>query len=62
MENVKREIQDLISSLPEETTLEDIQYHLYVLQKIKRGLTEIESEKLAGNKEMKERLSRWLEK
>jgi hypothetical protein len=62
MENLKQEVQDLISKLPEETTLEDIQYHLYVLQKIKRGLSEAESKKLISSDEMKDRLGKWLEK
>jgi hypothetical protein len=62
MENAKKEIQELISNLPEGTTLEDIQYHLYVLQKIKRGLSDIDNEKLSTNEEMKQRFSRWLEK
>lgn len=53
MGNVKQEIQELISNLPDETTLEEIQYHLYVLQKIKRGLSEAESEELLSNEDVK---------
>jgi|CXWL01.1.fsa_nt_gi predicted transcriptional regulator len=33
----------LLEQLPEETTLEDIQYHLYVLQKIKAGQDAIDT-------------------
>lgn len=32
----KAAVLKLLEQLPEETTLEEIQYHLYVLQKIKR--------------------------
>jgi hypothetical protein len=33
----KRPVLKPLEQLPEEATLEDIQYHLYVLQKIKAG-------------------------
>ena len=34
---VKEKAQKVISGLPEEATLDDIQYHLYVLECIERG-------------------------
>jgi hypothetical protein len=33
----KKTVLKLLEHLPEEVTLEEIQYHLYVLQKIKAG-------------------------
>lgn len=32
MPNAKQEVFKLLTTLPEEASLEDIQYHLYVLQ------------------------------
>ena len=34
----KQEVQSLLSRLPDGCSLEDIQYHLYVLEKVHRGL------------------------
>ncbi len=39
----KAAVLTLLEQLPEETTLEDIQYHLYVLQKIKAGQDTIDA-------------------
>ena len=40
--------------------LEDIQYRLYVLEKVKRGLERAESEGTLSHEEAKARLSKWL--
>jgi hypothetical protein len=40
MSNVKRQVESLLHNLPENCSLEDIQYHLYVLEKVRRGLDE----------------------
>ena len=37
MSNAKTEAVELIKKLPDDATLEDIQYHLSVLEKIKQG-------------------------
>lgn len=34
----KEYIQNLLNKLPDKVTLEDIQYHLYVLEKIEKGI------------------------
>lgn len=34
MENAKRKVEEILTSLPEDSSLEDIQYHIYVRQKI----------------------------
>lgn len=36
----KQEAEELLAHLPDGSTLEDIEYHLYVLEKIKRGQTD----------------------
>ena len=38
MQSAKQEINNLLNRLPDDCSFEDIQYHLYVLQKIERGL------------------------
>ncbi len=50
----------MIHNLPDGSTLEDIQYHLYVLGKIKNGQQTIKDGKGITNEEAKARLSKWL--
>jgi predicted transcriptional regulator of viral defense system len=38
MQTAKQEVSELLARLPENCSLEDIQYHLYVLQKVESGL------------------------
>ena len=39
----KSAVLRLLEQLPEETTLEEIQYHLYVLQKIRAGQNAVDT-------------------
>lgn len=34
MQTAKNEVADLLKRLPDNCTLEDVQYHLYVIQKL----------------------------
>ncbi len=60
MQTAKQEVETMLQHLPEDSTYEDIQYHLYVLEKIKRGRNDIANGRSCSNEEAKERLSRWL--
>lgn len=42
MSNAKAEVEKLLEKLPENASFNDIQYHIYVRQKLERGLTDIE--------------------
>lgn len=39
--NIKKEVIELIKELPEDITLEDIQYHLFVKQKLMKAENQI---------------------
>lgn len=41
MHSAKQEVEELLKHLPDDSTLEDIQDHLYVLEKIRRGRDDI---------------------
>ena len=60
MSSPKAEVSSMLKALPEDASLEDIQYHLYVLEKVKRGLERAESEGTIAHEEAKARLSKWL--
>ena len=38
MRTVKQDVESLLNRLPDDVSVEDIQYHLYVLDKVRRGL------------------------
>ncbi len=58
----KKKVEKLLKELPNNCSIEDIQYHLYVLQKIERGLKESKSGKGYTTEEMKKKLSKWIRK
>lgn len=43
MGNAKREALALIQQLPDNSSLEDIQYHLYIREKVEHGLRDLKS-------------------
>ena len=60
MSTPKAEVELMLQALPEETSYEDIQYHLYVLEKVKRGLERAETEGAVSHENAKARLGKWL--
>jgi len=57
----KEEVRRLLDQLPDDTSLEDIQYHIYVQQKIDRGLNDVETGNTILETEFDKRMSKWLE-
>lgn len=60
MKNAKEEAIKIIKELDDNCTLEDIQYHLYVKQKVERGLKALEEGRYLTHQEVKEKLSKVL--
>ena len=60
MESAKEEAIQLIRRLSDDTTLEGIQYHLYVQQKVQRGIRDVEEGKVYGQEEVEKRMKRWV--
>lgn len=60
----KRKVKDeaiaLIKSLPEYSTYEDIQYHLYVKEKVERGLEAIKKGDVVSQEEAEKKVKQWL--
>jgi len=62
MATAKQNVRRVLDGLPEEASLEDIQYHLYVLQRIERGRKDVEAGRVLPQDEVEQRLARWLDK
>ena len=59
MSTAKDQVESLLRRLPDDCTLEDIQYHIYVLEKIRRSLLVAETEGTVTQEEAEKRLSKW---
>lgn len=44
MNKAKDEVKAILDKLPDDCSLEDVQYHLYVVEKIHRGIERAEKE------------------
>lgn len=60
MGKIKENAIEMIQRLPEDCTYEDIQYHLYVCEKIERGLRDAEEGRVVSLETMEQRLEEWL--
>jgi predicted transcriptional regulator len=62
MQKAKQEVSKLLNRLPDDCSLEDVQYHLYVLQKIEHGLKDAAEGRIYTQEEIEKRMAQWLEK
>jgi predicted transcriptional regulator len=62
METAKEQVQQILEQLPQDASLEDIQYHIYVRQKIEQGLADAEAGRVVSHAEVQQRLAKWLTK
>jgi hypothetical protein len=60
MSAVKEEPIGLIQSLPEVCSIEDIQCHLYVRQKVENGLKAVESGQFVSQQDAERRVAEWV--
>ncbi|HEU4889059.1 MAG TPA: hypothetical protein VFV49_14335 [Thermoanaerobaculia bacterium] len=56
----KEEVRMLLDRLPEEASFEDIQYHIYVQEAIRRGREAADRGDLIEHDEIERRMSKWL--
>lgn len=60
MSTAKQEVEQLLHKLPENCSVEDIQYHLYVLEKVRRGLDDAREHGTLSQQDAETRLRPWL--
>jgi predicted transcriptional regulator len=59
MVSIKVEVAQLPERLPNDCSLEGIQYHLYVLEKIRHGAEDAEQGRTLSHEQVEHRLSQW---
>ena len=62
MASAKQVARELLDRLPEDCSLEDIQYHLYVRQMVEEGRREIRDGQYFTQEQIERDLASWLEK
>ncbi|MBI4965489.1 MAG: hypothetical protein HY913_19585 [Desulfomonile tiedjei] len=62
MGTAKSEVESLLRRLPDDCTLEDIQYHLYVVEKVRRGVELADTQGTLTQEEVERRLNKWTTK
>lgn len=60
MDTAKEVVRKMLDQIPDDASFEYIQYHIYVQEKIERGLRDIEEGRVLSEEEVEKRMSRWL--
>ena len=62
MSTAKTEIRSLLDKLPDDCSIEDVQYHLYVVEKIQHGISRAEKEGSLSQDEVERKFQQWTSK
>ncbi|OGP92301.1 MAG: hypothetical protein A2Z19_02785 [Deltaproteobacteria bacterium RBG_16_54_18] len=60
MSTAKEEVRKLLEQLPDDASFEDIQYHIYVQEKIEHGLRDVKEGRVLSQDEVEQRMTKWL--
>jgi predicted transcriptional regulator len=58
----REQITELLEKLPENFTLSDFEYHLYVIRKVEAGLRAAEEGRVISHEELEREVEEWLKK
>jgi len=56
----KQQVQHVLNELPDDCTLEEVQYRLYVIDKVNRGLEAADRGETVSHAQVKDRVKSWL--
>jgi predicted transcriptional regulator len=59
MATAKEEVRKILDQIPDDSSFEDIQYHIYVREKIERGLKDAEEGRMLSQEEVERRMLKW---
>ena len=60
MVNAKKQVERVLEQLPDDCSIEDVQYHLYVVETIRRRLELADQGQQVVLSEAQKRLEKWL--
>jgi hypothetical protein len=61
MATAKEEVRRMLEALPDDASLEDVQYSIYVRERIERGRSEADESRVIEQDEVENRMRRWLD-
>jgi len=59
MPTAKQDIEAMAHALPEDATIEEAQYRLYVLDKIRQGLDDVAAGRTTTNEDFRAEIATW---
>ena len=59
MKTAIEQARSMLDTLPADASFEDIQYHLYVIQKIERGLTDVDEGNVVEHEQVVSEIKSW---
>ncbi|SKC81950.1 hypothetical protein [Maledivibacter halophilus] len=59
MQTIKEEAIRIISNLPDDVSMDDIMYKLYVMDKIKSGQSDIKSGNYLSSDDVRKEIEKW---
>ena len=62
MSTAKEDVKALLDKLPDDCSLEDVQYHLYVVEKIRRRIERAETETVSSQDDVERKFGKWTSK
>ena len=62
MSTAKDVVRKMLDEIPDDASFEDIQYHIYVREKIDHGLKDVKAGKVLSQDEVEKRMAKWLGK
>lgn len=62
MKSAKQQVIEMLKGIPAHSTLEDIQYHIYVQQKILKGMEAAKKGQVISHEVAMKRARKWLKK
>ncbi|MEM8960031.1 MAG: hypothetical protein AAGD38_01010 [Acidobacteriota bacterium] len=57
---VKEQVLEVITKMPDDSTLDDIGYKLYVIESVRKGLDELDRGQFLTHEQAKEKLQKWV--
>lgn len=62
METAKETVRKILDRISDDSTFEDIQYHIYVREKIEKGLNDVAENRVLTQEEVEQRMDKWFGK
>ncbi len=60
MKTAKKEVRKILERIPDNSTYEDIRYHIFVRAKIERGLEDMRKGRVLSHEEVEKKIAKWL--